>query len=425
MASSVTDTIRNVVLKPFGGNFSAEPESVGSLGEDAIMLILDAFSDISPSDMVDHHTHVLGLGAADTGCYIHESHFDFLHHPVSYAKAKVVLHAGGVKEQAKADQQYIQRLLKLIENCAPPGSDSHPVHYALALDQVHDLNGQPRPDLTSAYVPNDYIHKLTKEHGEYLRMACSIHPYRPDAITELDRWAAEGVRLVKWNPSSMMIDMSNPICYNFYARMVELDMALLVHTGSEFSLTAGGSDDRLSNPLLLRPALDRHVKIIAAHCAAHGKSIDFEADLTQEGLDSFPMVENFELFLRLMREEKYEELLFGDLSALALVHNCDKLLRVLENPWIHNRLVNGSDYPLPAVNLNVMTTYLVKKGLLSWKERSALNQIYSVNPLLFDYVLKRTVRHPQTQQKFARTLFKAHPFIDNKPRPHAESFIQG
>ena len=42
---------------------------------------------------------------------------------------------------------------------------------------------------------------------------------------------------------------------------------------------------------------------------------------------------------------------------------------------------------------------MVSDGFITSEERSALNEIYDFNPLLFDFVLKRTMRHPETKQK--------------------------
>jgi len=50
--------------------------------------------------------------------------------------------------------------------------------------------------------------------------------------------------------------------------------------------------------------------------------------------------------------------------------------------------VNGSDYPLPAINMVVHTKKLVKMGFITSKERKILNEIYDYNPLLFDMLLK-------------------------------------
>jgi mannonate dehydratase len=76
---------------------------------------------------------------------------------------------------------------------------------------------------------------------------------------------------------------------------------------------------------------------------------------------------------------------------------------------LHARLVNGSDYPLPAINVLFSTRKLVKLGYLTPRERELLNEIYDVNPLLFDLALKRTVKHPTAGTRFPPSVFQAKP----------------
>ena len=81
----------------------------------------------------------------------------------------------------------------------------------------------------------------------------------------------------------------------------------------------------------------------------------------------------------------------------------DPMVELLRRPQFHERLVNGSDYPLPAINVVVRTRTLVGHGLLTPEERRALNEVYDFNPLVFDFALKRTLRwrEPGTRREFA------------------------
>ena len=44
-------------------------------------------------------------------------------------------------------------------------------------------------------------------------MAASIHPYRNDAVEEIEKWANRGIRLIKLLPNSMGIDLDMMIEY--------------------------------------------------------------------------------------------------------------------------------------------------------------------------------------------------------------------
>jgi hypothetical protein len=107
-----------------------------------------------------------------------------------------------------------------------------------------------------------------------------------------------------------------------------------------------------------------------------------------------------------MDEPQYEGLLFGDISAMTQFNRLPGPLRtLLQRQDLQRRLVNGSDYPLPAINVLIRTRDLVKHGFLDQPERRALNEIYHYNPLLFDFVLKRTVRLPGTDKRLSEAIF--------------------
>jgi len=106
-----------------------------------------------------------------------------------------------------------------------------------------------------------------------------------------------------------------------------------------------------------------------------------------------------------MDEKRYEGLVFGELSAMTQFNRSEKLRTMLAREDLHERIVNGSDYPLPAVNLLIRTRPLVKQGYINADEAASLKEIYDYNPLLFDFVLKRTLRLPGTSKRFPASVF--------------------
>jgi uncharacterized protein len=186
--------------------------------------------------------------------------------------------------------------------------------------------------------------------------------------------------------------------------MKQLDLILLSHGGEEKAVQAE-EDQKLGNPLLLRRALDHGVKVIVAHCAGLGTNADLDSKDRKQ-------VDNFDLFLRLMDEKRYESLVFGEISAMTQFNRVGKPLRTtLERQDLHERLVNGSDYPLPAVNILIRTRPLVKQGFLSETEGQSLKEIYDFNPLLFDFVLKRTMKLPGTSNSLPASVFMTNPAL--------------
>jgi len=376
-----------------GGAFKHQPEELRNrLSANAADLIKRAFGDIDPARLVDHHTHVAGIGTSPTGAFVNPKMRTW-GHPFHHLKFKVYLSAAGVADVEHADTELIKRLVNLVRHIS-----NHGKHRLLAFDKNYSPDGSPNLEKTEFYVPNEYVFALAEQHPDLFVPNISVNPYRPDALAELEKWALRGARVVKWLPNAMGINPSDPKCDPFYQRMKELGLILLSHGGEEKAVEAD-EDQKLGNPLLLRRALDHGVKVIVAHCAGLGENEDLDRPDKKS-------THNFDLFMRLMNEKRYEGLVFGEISAMTQFNRIGKpLTTILERADLHERLVNGSDYPLPAVNVLIRTKPLVKGGYIEPDERERLNEIYDYNPLLFDFVLKRTLRLPGTNKRLPATIF--------------------
>jgi len=202
----------------------------------------------------------------------------------------------------------------------------------------------------------------------------------------------------------MGINPSDPRCDPFYQKMKELDIVLLSHGGEEKAVEAE-EDQKLGNPLLLRRPLDLGVRVIVAHCAGLGDNEDVDSPSRERRT-------NFEFFLRLMDDKRYEGLVFGEISAMTQFNRIGTpLTTILQREDLHPRLINGSDYPLPAINILVRTGPLVKAGYITVEERKLLNEIYHFNPLLYDFALKRCARIPGSGRRFPASVFMHNPLL--------------
>lgn len=374
-----------------GGDFRNEPEDVANLSAAARNLIGRSFADLGEAPVVDCHTHVVGIGAGGSRVEIHPE-MQTWRHPARRLKATVFMSATGVREEAAFDTDYVRRLVRLARGFGRPVR----IH-VLALDRNYEANGTANPARTEFYVPNEYVVALAREYPDLFEPVISVHPFRHDALDELTRWSGQGVRFVKWLPNAQNIDPADPRHNAFYRRMKELNMVLLTHTGREGAVSASASQE-FGNPLRLRRALDAGVTVIMAHCASRGTS----EDLDRPGARA----DNFDLFLRMMDEPRYRERLFGDISAMTQWNRLPRpLLELMRRPDLQARLVNGSDYPMPAVNCVISLGGLERRGMITREERNALREIYDCNPLLFDFVLKRTLREPKTGGRLSPAIF--------------------
>lgn len=346
-------------------------------------LVQAAFDGIDASRVWDCHAHLFGNGRSGGGIYLNPG-FD---RPSSIAgrvrRAMFFNAACGGDDEERLDGEVVERLGHLMAEM-PAGFKV----MLLAFDFTHDPDGRRREDLTTFSVPDAYAARVAASRPDRFEWIASVHPYRKDAAPAIAAAKAAGARAMKWLPQTMAIDLGSRQARDFYAALKAADLPLLVHVGDEQAVE-GAARHELGNPLLLRHPLDAGLRVIAAHCASLGESPDLDANPDPA---KAPPVRNLDLFARLMGEARYRGRLFGDLSAVTQANRADVVPTILESaPW-HGRLLNGSDYPLPGIMPIFSVQGLVRQGLLDERAVPVLKDLRHVNPLVFDFVLKRSLR---------------------------------
>ncbi len=313
-------------------------------------------------NILDVHCHLACLPRAGSECFVSPN---LLH---SY-KYKIYLRFLGVTERElreRGDGLVADRLSAEIARSSEVAQA-----VVLALDgAVKD--GVLDESATEVYVPNDFVAGEVARHGNLL-FGASVNPYRKDAIERL-RWAKEhGAVLIKWIPSVMNIDPADPALDDFYRKLVEYHLPLLVHTGSEHTFTR--AHDELSDPLRLERPLKLGVTVIAAHLASTG-SIGGERD--------------YDRLLPLFA--KYPNL-YGDISATTQFNRIGFLKKALKEPSLRGRLLYGTDWPLqyfPVVSpwyhlgsLSPLTARALMKIKNTWDRDVALKRALGVPEEVF------------------------------------------
>lgn len=388
------------LIDQIGGAFTKQPEELERNGSAAARkLIEQAFEGIDPARVVDFHTHIIAIGTSVSDAFVNPK----MRSGVNLERLKFLIYASAsaVKNIDDTDREYVARLTRLARGAKLQGK-----YRILAFDQHYNQDGSVNLAKTNMYIPNHYVVDLARQHPDIFLPVISVHPHRPDAIQELENWAKAGVKYVKWLPNAMGMDPASKSVEPFYRKMKEHNMILLSHAGEEQAVEAE-EDQQLGNPLRLRKPLDMGVRVIIAHAASLGSCEDLDSREAKKA-------NCFDLFLRLMDEAKYAGLVFGEISAMLQFNRMPMpFSTLLKRQDLHSRLVNGSDYPLPAINALIRTRSLASDGFITSEERKALNEIYDYNPLLFDFVLKRTIRHPETKQKLAPSVFMVNPGLEN------------
>ena len=238
---------------------------------------------------------------------------------------------------------------KLVETIDQ--TDSIDAAVILAFDAVYDREGSFDPASTHLYVTNDYSIELCRRHRKML-FGASVHPYRKDAVAEIERCVNAGAVLLKWLPIVQNFNPADDRCIPFYEALAHHKLPLLSHTGGEKSLP--NLDPTVMDPALLLPALKRGVTVIAAHCGT--RSIGSETDYLPT-------------FMRMAREH---ERFFGDTAALNLPTRSYAYAKLLDDPVVRQKLLHGSDWPIislpPAMTLRLRDT-LAAMSDRNWMRR--------------------------------------------------------
>lgn len=265
--------------------------------------------------MIDAHCHLAALPTPSNGCLLSRRMRRSL-------LARLVAWQQGLPldDAETANRLYLERLQAEL-------SRSRRVRGAvlLGMDGVYGADGRLDEVKTDFLISNDAV--LAACRGRSLLPGVSINPMRRDALEEVERCADLGAALVKVLPNAQAFDPSQARHRAFYKALARRRLPLLSHVGYEFSLI--GQDQSVGDPDRLLTALEEGVTVIAAHGCSNGL---FFLESHLAALDALAgRWPNF----------------YTDLSALTLPNRFGALLRLRRRPRLFERMVFGTDYPLP------------------------------------------------------------------------------
>ncbi len=270
---------------------------------------------MSPPVIIDAHVHLVGLDRKN-GCYVREE----ISEGLLYYLLTWELGLAGVEREA-LDHAYRDQLVAWAEESDLDGVG------VLAFDGVYNKWGEYDRKRTNYVVSNDFCFEVCEYSATLLPIA-SVNPWRKDALDALDEVADRGAVALKLLPNSQGIDPALERFRPFWRKLADRGLPLISHTSFEHTVPA--LDQSFGKPRKLRPALEEGVTVIAAHCAGSGVAHPFEEDFdTWEAmLDDHPN-------------------LWGDISAMASVSRFPYIHRVLASEKARQRVILGSDFPVP------------------------------------------------------------------------------
>jgi predicted TIM-barrel fold metal-dependent hydrolase len=227
-----------------------------------------------------------------------------------------------------------------------------PVDYKISANKIIHVD----PTVCSS---NDELYKFYKENSEYIIPFFSINPLRENAIELIEEYAQKGFKGAKFLQNYWDIDTNDDMLIPYYEKLKELNLPLIIHTGSEFTIESKKEFESIS---MLRLPLEIGVKTIAAHVGlgTFGLKNFFKNFSTKE--ENFPK-EYHELLDMLRKHDN----LYADVSATINPFRSRVLEHLSKQKDIESKLLFGTDYPVP---FSPYFTYNI-----SFKEKRELKKI--------------------------------------------------
>jgi len=292
------------------------------------------------SGLIDVHAHLAALPDGANGCLISRKMMRGPALRFTAWRERLPL-----DRPEEANRLFLSKLVRELS-----ASEDVSAAVALGMDGAYDASGRLDEGGTDFLISNDYVFAAARQEPVLLPGA-SINPQRRDALDELERCAERGAALIKTLPNAQRFDPGRDRYRPFYRRMGELGLPLLSHVGFEFSLI--GHDQSVGDLDRLRVPLSEGAAVIAAHGCSSGLVL-FE--------------KHFDTMLAMAREFPR---FFVDVSALTLPNRVGALLRIRRRPELFDRLLFGTDYPLPCMAYPA----LAGGGLRGWRlARAASNR---------------------------------------------------
>ena len=178
---------------------------------------------------VDMHCHVAipGQPGSELG-FISQSMLDSV-------PFQIFLLYNRLKASEVSDDRLRTEVLRVI------GESSVNRVVCLALDAVYDTAGSRRLDLTTMYVPNEFVLGLRAELPDRILYGASVHPYDPHFADRVKQAVDDGAVLLKWLPSAQQIDLADPRVLTALQVLADagaggFPLPLLLHVGFEGSI---------------------------------------------------------------------------------------------------------------------------------------------------------------------------------------------
>jgi len=241
-------------------------------------------------------------------------------------------------------------------------------------ERVDDKGCCVHKDITVC-ATNDDLLAVYRKHPDVVIPFFSINPKRPDALELIDKYVSLGFKGAKFLQNYWNVDTSEERYRPYFDKLAQLNIPLIVHVGNESSIHSYKACERLE---MLDAPLKAGVTVVAAHMALSYEHFGFRSMFSKN-----PKYFNEEYFRLLKMLEKHENL-YADISALLTPIRAKALNHLSKQYTIHNKLLFGTDFPVPFLTLFNTYDLSYKKRFELGKEKNPYTRYAKVMLEYFD-----------------------------------------
>jgi predicted TIM-barrel fold metal-dependent hydrolase len=287
---------------------------------------------------VDMHVHLLNS----------EVKFERFYDKIAIAFFARRLGSNAKKLLKNSYEAYIEALVNAVRN------SKHVEKITLfGIDEKIDEEGNLLHKDTTVCASNEDTAAIFAKYPDIIIPFFSINPLRIDALELIDKYANMGFQGAKFMQNYWEIDTNEDRFIPYYEKLKSKNLPVIFHIGSESSLPSNKTYEALR---MIDLPLKLGVKVIVAHMA-----LSYEPLKILRALRRNPKYFPQEYFTLLEMLEKYDNL-YADISALLTPVRAKALRHLSTQKRVHEKLLYGSDYPVPfSIMLNSYDLSLAKR----------------------------------------------------------------
>ncbi len=206
------------------------------------------------------------------------------------------------------------------------------------VDAKFNLEGKETDKDITVCAKNEDVLELYSANKDIIIPFFSINPNRADALDLIDKYVALGFRGAKFLQNYWQIDLNDKRYIPYFKKLAEHNLPLIIHTGSENSIESKKEYESIT---MLEAPLREGVVVIAAHM---GLEYSLKRVFKSFSKDAKNFNKEYFLLLDMLKKEKN---LYADISAILTPFRAKVLRDLSKRAEIHDKLLFGTDFPVP------------------------------------------------------------------------------